>query len=738
MERKNINVSIIIPFYNAQAYVKSCLDSIIKIDALSVEIICVDDGSTDDTVKLLEEYRSKDSRIVILQQDNLYAGVARNNGMKIAKGKYITFIDADDELLSVDTLYKAYNLAEENCCDLLACSAIGGNDIQSALPEYFLLKTQYLPTKKVFNAKDLGIYATYVIGGVPWGKLFRREFLEEYQLEFLSLPRSEDFVLIELAVCLAKRISWLDEALIFHRKNVPGSLENTKDKTPTIIWKACLLEVERFVKLGIWQEVQAAFKLSTILGLEYHLNAMNTLEGFNAIFKCEKEEAWPFLQSIKAEPEDEGYRRAKERLERILEYASGTDYLLANGLVGGKDLINLGERLIKTAELKSQFGKLDCGDGELSLKKKQGVKVSVIIPVYNVEKYLPLCLESVINQSLKEIEIICVDDASEDGSNKVLQEYSHRDNRIIVLKQANNQGPSVARNLGCELAIGEFIYFLDSDDIIELDAMEQLYLKATEEKLDLICFDGRTIFEDENLFRNYNWLLQWCGRGQEYVGIKTGKQLMVEMYENDDYKSVVGTLFIRRNFIVKEKLHFKPGMIYENTLFVFECMLKAVRASHNFEKYYIRRVRYGALTITEKANIMYPYSLFCSALAMIRLTHELELFGKERETANKEIFHILREAKEQLKRLGPEEFHRYLEFSADNRIVFENLVVNPVLNECLLQNQKSLIAEKEEEIQIARRRTEEVGIHLMDIKNGWSFRIGRVLTWLPRRLMGKE
>lgn len=102
------------------------------------------------------------------------------------------------------------------------------------------------------------------------------------------------------------------------------------------------------------------------------------------------------------------------------------------------------------------------------------MKISVIIPVYNVEKYLRQCLDSVINQTYKDLQIICVDDASTDKSLEILQEYAKKDNRIIIVQNEVNLKLGPARNHGMKYATGEYIHFLDSDDWLELDAYEKL------------------------------------------------------------------------------------------------------------------------------------------------------------------------------------------------------------------------------------------------------------------------
>lgn len=114
-------------------------------------------------------------------------------------------------------------------------------------------------------------------------------------------------------------------------------------------------------------------------------------------------------------------------------------------------------------------------------------KVSVIMPVYNVENYLRQCLDSVINQTLREIEIICVDDGSSDNSLKILLEYAAKDKRITVIKQ-NNLYAGVARNAGIAVAKGEYLSFLDSDDFFELNMLEEAYKAIKKEKSEIVFY----------------------------------------------------------------------------------------------------------------------------------------------------------------------------------------------------------------------------------------------------------
>lgn len=135
-------------------------------------------------------------------------------------------------------------------------------------------------------------------------------------------------------------------------------------------------------------------------------------------------------------------------------------------------------------------------------------KVSVIIPVYNTEKYLKRCLDSVCDQTLSDIEIICINDASTDKSLEILQEYSAKDERIKIIDFKENKGAAVARNTGIDAADGEYIGFVDSDDYIDLDFYEKLYDKAKETNADAVKGKMRCINSDKETGYDKNNLIK--------------------------------------------------------------------------------------------------------------------------------------------------------------------------------------------------------------------------------------
>lgn len=192
------------------------------------------------------------------------------------------------------------------------------------------------------------------------------------------------------------------------------------------------------------------------------------------------------------------------------------------------------------------------------------IKVSVILPIYNVAPYLEETFNSLINQSLKEIEIIAVNDGSTDGSEEIIRKYKEQDSRIISFFQ-DNQGQSVARNLALEHATGKYIYMMDSDDVLDNpDALRICYEYAEQSQADFIFFDGDTIIEKGAHVISWNYhRTHLVEENTKYVG----KNLLNFMLDNRKHNCVVWLLLINRNYLNRIKLRFYPGIIHEDELF---------------------------------------------------------------------------------------------------------------------------------------------------------------------------
>lgn len=217
------------------------------------------------------------------------------------------------------------------------------------------------------------------------------------------------------------------------------------------------------------------------------------------------------------------------------------------------------------------------------------VTVSVIIPVYNVEKYLVECLESVISQDMCGIELICINDGSTDKSQEILNDYAERDRRIIVINQ-ENRGLSCARNKGIDYAQGEYLLFLDSDDCLAEHALKNLYTAAQTEGLDILTFDAKCFYETEEL-KKIEFKDNYYRRKREYAGVWIGEDLFCELIKNDDFCDAAWILFIKNSWLKKTGLRFMPGILHEDCLFSFQCYTLVQRISHRKWEYIFYRIR---------------------------------------------------------------------------------------------------------------------------------------------------
>ena len=199
------------------------------------------------------------------------------------------------------------------------------------------------------------------------------------------------------------------------------------------------------------------------------------------------------------------------------------------------------------------------------------VKVSIILPIYNVEQYLDETFCSLLNQSLKEIEIIAVNDGSTDNSEEIIKKYASLDPRIIFFNQ-KNRGLSVTRNVALQKATGEYIYMMDSDDVLSNpDALLICYEYAEKNKADFIFFDGERFTEDVSQCISSIKRTHLVEENKKYDGL----YLLNLMLDTKMHNSVVWLLLINHNYLKQLGLNFYPGIIHEDELFTTILTLKS-------------------------------------------------------------------------------------------------------------------------------------------------------------------
>lgn len=216
------------------------------------------------------------------------------------------------------------------------------------------------------------------------------------------------------------------------------------------------------------------------------------------------------------------------------------------------------------------------------------VKVSVILPIYNVAPYLDETFQSLLTQSLKDIEIIAVNDGSTDHSEQIIRKYQQQDPRIVFFSQ-ENQGQSAARNLALRHATGKYIYMMDSDDRLNSpDALQICYDYAEKNQADFLFFDGES-FSEEGIQRT-----SWNTKRTHLVDENKrydGEYLLHLMLDTCTHNCVVWLLFIRKDFLDRTGLRFYEGIIHEDELFTTTLTLSSQNIyclKHSFVGHRIR------------------------------------------------------------------------------------------------------------------------------------------------------
>ncbi len=219
------------------------------------------------------------------------------------------------------------------------------------------------------------------------------------------------------------------------------------------------------------------------------------------------------------------------------------------------------------------------------------ILISVVIPVYNVEKYLAEAIESVLNQNPEKIEVVAINDGSDDGSGNLLDEYAKKDSRIRVIHQ-ENRGLSAVRNRGLKIAKGKYIYFFDSDDVLKSNALETVLARLETTKSDIACFSVNLIDESGCLRtkRNKN-----VAKGLEISEPVKGEKFLQMIFHSGKYGAIVQKYVFLKVFLEEYALLFDEGYIHEDEAFTMEALSLAGNVVSFEEAFLLKRTRPGSI-----------------------------------------------------------------------------------------------------------------------------------------------
>ncbi|MCL2144785.1 MAG: glycosyltransferase [Endomicrobia bacterium] len=530
-----IKVSVIIPVYNAEKYLKQCLDSVINQTFKDIEIICVNDGSADGSLEILKEYEKEDSRIKIIDQKNQGAGAARNNGLNAAKGQYVYFLDGDDfiELNALEILYEKTSSAKA--------------DIAMFPRKKFDTAAQKISIHNPFNKMQEGAVFSHkntsadifnIVTATIWDKFFRLAFIRDNDIRFMDLETCNDVYFAWCSAIKAEKIVYVNAPLITWRQNQKTSISGSRGKNWNCPYKA-------YSKIK--DDLSEIFSENNVLKESFFRRGISYFSWEYQFVSLENRQAF------------------RDNVKTVLPEKFYLEFL------------------------------------------KNATKISVIIPVYNVEKYLRQCLDSVVNQTLGEIEIICINDGSTDASLEILREYAAKDKRIIVLDQKNS-GQGTARNNGLAIAKGEYIGFVDSDDRISVDFCQVLYDAAKTKNADIAATGNAVLFGNA-----------YAGNNKDMGFDKPAVLKTINEKKNLAIKSgVVWNKIYKKELIEKNKIAFSPSKcIGEDTIFNIIAVAAAKIIVCTMQCTYFYRKRIDSSVISRDVKDLYITDIYKNILSQL-------------------------------------------------------------------------------------------------------------------------
>lgn len=737
-------VSVILPVYNAEEHVRECLDSLLGQSLKDVEILCTDRGSTDGSAAILREYAARYPRIRVLEEKISGLHAALNAGLREAVGEYVYICGAHDyfDAQMLETMYLHAAAERAQVCVCAAC--LFDEAIRSCTKLTDWLNAELLPAGSTYSAKDIADNLYSVIGPDVRNKLISGKYLREIKLAF---PEGQDtnalyfgFLLLAQAAC----ITVCKDTFVTHREAAVCTANSEAEHT--LGFYVSMLETRAALKnADLLKVADRSFVNYCLHDALARLDAASSGEAYSKIYRVLQREGFEKLGMM---------QRSRKYFDEETEY----ERMLA--------ILNTEPEIEAVEEMKRLQARLKhLTDGFLpdesvlrDVPLDGPVKVSVIIPVYNTQAYLEECLDSVLAQTLKNIEILCVDDGSTDASGQILTEYAARDSRIRVLRKKNG-GQSSARNLGLKEASGAYVLFLDSDDLLEEDALRTLYCYAAYYELDQLFYMASVFYESPDLIDENANFLTYYNRTGEYTHTETGRSMFLRQKANNDFKPSPCLQLLRHAFLTENALSFYEGIIHEDELFTLQCISLAKRVRVLNAQFYRRRVRAESTMTSAKAfKNIYGYYVCVREMLQFIEAHSLGRYTEFQIALLDRLYDLSGMASNLAASFTREEIMPYIHaMDEKDRTAFVLLVYRRSLTDA--NAERKAYREKKHEIETLRKRLHmsqdaykvqldkakkkdkeisELKKELNGIKESRSYKLGRKLTAPGRRLRGNR
>ena len=360
-------VSIVIPVYNAEKFLEECLDSLIGQTYKELEIICVDDGSTDSSREIIHGYGKKDARVHLETQEHSNAGAARNKGLNRARGEFIAFLDADD-FFEPAMIEKMVKKALDTQADCVFCRCIYYDNESGLYSDKGETRFQnaMIQNRDSFSMKDIGEYI-FRLTACAWDKLYKTSFIKRNQLLFQEQPVNNDMLFTYKTYILAECMAICEDVAVRYRTNNVGSLQGRWGNNWKCIFNAFTALKDWLLQQGVWEQVGRGFVNHAATALTSYMGKLTEWKWYVDYFGYLQKEGIGKLELL---PREEKYYYDPEIYKRMIYISDHNceEYLLnlmtslskANK-EGNLKLLHTREQLMRTREqfehIKERLGK---------------------------------------------------------------------------------------------------------------------------------------------------------------------------------------------------------------------------------------------------------------------------------------------------------------------------------------------------------------------------------------------
>lgn len=553
-----VKVSVIVPVYNVEKYLDEALNSLHNQTLEDLEFLVVNDGSTDSSLEIIEKFAKKDKRFKVFDVENGGIGKAFNLGVENATGEYVAEFESDD-YVTPNAYERLYETAKQFDVDIVRCN-------WTEFSDYGYVERDVLYQYPTLYGKEIDLSTTDMIVQVyPWNAIYRREMMISNGVKWdESIKSYGDTGLFWKTNLAAKNVVFIKDSLYFYRQDNPNSTVNNLGTKANFLFQQFDLIRQSLIASGEFDRYK-----------KYFYEQM-----FEKYMWC---------------------------IDKLTEYRDSGVYSILDKIAAdfqrALDVGNINDSEFKY--IQDFFQIANNADQYYDLYLKNRYKVSVVMPVHNSELYLRKTLENVLGQTLKEIEVILVENGSTDNSLAIIEEFAKFDPRLTYVS-IGKSNPGHARNVGIEMARGRYLQFLDSDDEFASNLLQEVYYRAYDMSSDILVFGMREKAINGVISDVHNALLYRGGR-------ILGKDINL----NETTPYLYDKLFLM-DYVKSHNLRNLEQFVGEDAYFTYTALLGTDKIASLDKRLLTRIVRKNGLMSTYSKNYKNEFNLHSSMIKWLK------------------------------------------------------------------------------------------------------------------------